>query len=73
MAREAHVLHDAVHDLEVEPKLVPAQRVGILERDVGVLERPAVPGVLVMVENMLAIEVFHAYFPKRSCTFMSPW
>src|SRR4051812_30035511 len=60
VAVEAHVLDravgaDAQHDLQ----LVAAEGVRVLELEVGVLHRPPVAGVLVVAEDLLAVQVVH--------------
>src|SRR5207253_11207415 len=54
---ESDVLDHAVADTEVHPDHVAAQRVVLLVADVGVLEAPVVSRVLVVVEDVLAIEL----------------
>ena len=40
--------------------LVPAERVGVLVLEVGVLEPPEVVGPLVVLEDLVAVELVHA-------------
>src|SRR5207245_2004950 len=56
-AVEADVFDHAVVDAEVHPDHVAAQRVVLLVADVGVLEAAVVSRVLVVVEDVLAIEL----------------
>src|SRR5205823_6103821 len=56
-AVEADVLDHAVLELKVHPHDVAAERVILLVADVGVLEPAIVPRVLVVVEDVLAVEL----------------
>src|SRR3954471_18050618 len=58
-AVEAHILHDAVCDLELDGELVAAQRIHALGGHRRVVEMPRIAGILVVVEDVLAIEVVH--------------
>src|SRR5262249_4966397 len=61
LAREANVLDLPTPDLQVDANLVPAERVRILGADIGMLERAEIPGVLVVVENVLAVQIIEAH------------
>ena len=54
-------LRDAslVVERELHLQLVAAERVVVLELEVGILERAPVPGTLVVLEDVLAVEVVH--------------
>jgi hypothetical protein len=54
---EFHVLDEAVPELEVHTDHVTAERVVLLVGNVGVLDPPVVPRVLVVVEDVLAIKL----------------
>ena len=54
----------AVDDLQVDRELVAAERVDALGGDVGILDVPVVAGVLVVVEDVLAVQVVHRQSPK---------
>src|SRR5207245_2435018 len=54
---EADVLDHSVRDTEVHADDVPAQRVVLLVGDVGMLETTVVSRVLVVVDDVLAVEL----------------
>ena len=59
-AVEANVAHDAAVDVELDRELVAAERVHALGGDRRVVEMPAVARVLVVIEDVLAVEVVHS-------------
>ena len=59
VAGEGDVGDLAVADAQLHLELVPAQRVGVLELEVGVLDLTPVMRVLVVVEDLLAVQVVH--------------
>src|SRR5215207_9215628 len=71
VAREAHVRDAAVlAHAELDLELVAAERVVVLELQVRVLELAEVPRLLVVLEDVLAIQVVHQ--AKTSFTVASP-
>src|SRR5712692_7993890 len=58
-AAEPHIPHPAVVELEVEGDDVAAEWVVALLGDVGVLDLPEVMRVLVVLEDLLAVEIVH--------------
>src|SRR2546428_100686 len=60
-AAEAHVPHPAIVQLEVEGDDVAAERVVALLGDIGVRDLPEMMRVLVVLENLLAVEIVHVF------------
>src|SRR6202022_3244137 len=60
-AAEPHITHPAVVQLEVEGDDVAAERVVALLGDVGVRDLPEVMRVLVVLEDLLAVQVVHVF------------
>src|SRR5712691_864290 len=60
-AAETHVPHPAVVQLEVEGDDVAAEWVVAFLGDVGVLDLPEVMRVLVVLEDLLAVEIVHVF------------
>src|SRR5439155_12020822 len=58
-AVEADVAHDVAVDVELDGELVAAERVHPVGRNRRVIEMPAVARVLVVIEDVLAVEVVH--------------
>ena len=58
MAAEAHILHDAIGDVEENFDLIAAQRVGALGAGGGWWQLAFVAGRAVVIENHFAVEVF---------------
>src|SRR6185503_3137080 len=59
LTMEAQVRDPVAIELDVDPHLVAAQRVAVLELRVTLLQLPEVAGSLVVVEDELAVELVH--------------
>jgi len=59
VAGEAHLGDLVVLDAQLDLQLVAAERVEVLELEVGVLQLTPVMGLLVVLEDLLAVEIVH--------------
>ena len=59
MAGEPDLGDLVVLDAQLDLQLVAAERVEVLELEVGVLELAPVMGLLVVLEDLLALEIVH--------------